>query len=78
MSTLLHHRRHAWLYDLVVDEPVRGEGYGSTMLSFVEEWAEQRDCTAVALASPLSKTGVNEYYEGHDYERWGYVVEKRL
>ena len=45
---------------------------------FVEEWAEQRDCTAVALASPLSKTGVHEYYEGHDYERWGSVVEKRL
>jgi GNAT superfamily N-acetyltransferase len=41
VSTLLHHRRHAWLYDLVVDEPVRGEGYGSTMLLFVEEWAEQ-------------------------------------
>ena len=78
MSTLLHHRRHAWLHDLVVDEPHRDEGYGSTMLSFVEEWAEQRDCTAVALASPLSKTGVHEYYEGHDYERWGSVVEKRL
>jgi len=33
---LFHHVRHAWLYDLVVDEPRRGEGYGSELVAFVE------------------------------------------
>jgi len=78
VSTLLHHRQQAWLYDLVVDEPRRGEGHGSALLSFVEEWATERDCEALALASPLSKDDVHEYYEHHEYERWGYVIEKEI
>lgn len=78
VADVLHHARHAWLYDLVVDEEYRGAGYGTDLVTFVEEWATERDCAAVALASPLSKERVHEYYEERGYERWGYVVEKRL
>jgi GNAT superfamily N-acetyltransferase len=75
---LLHHARHAWLYDLVVDEPVRGRGHGTALVDHVEEWAADRDCEYVALASPAEKTTVHEYYEGRDYRKWGYVIEKEL
>jgi len=74
----LHHERHAWLYDLVVDEPYRGEGYGRSMVESVEEWAEERGCASISLASPLEKDGVHEFYEALDYDEWGYVIEKRL
>ena len=74
----LHHARHAWLYDLVVDEPRRGEGYGTDLVEFVESWAADRDCESVALASPLAKTDVHEYYADLDFEKWGYVIEKEL
>lgn len=75
---LLHHARHAWLYDLVVDRPHRGDGHGTALLQFVEEWAAERDCRYVALASPLAKEEVHQYYERREYERWGYVIEKEL
>jgi GNAT superfamily N-acetyltransferase len=78
LREVLHHRRHAWLYDLVVDEPRRGEGHGTALVGFVEGWADDRDCESVALASPLAKTDVHDYYEALGYERWGYVVEKEL
>lgn len=71
----LHHVRVAWLYDLVVDEPRRGEGLGAELVDHVEAWARERDCEAVALASPLAKEGIHEFYEERGYERWGYVVE---
>ena len=74
----LHHVRHAWLYDLVVDEPRRGEGHGSALLAFVEEWASERDCDRVALASPLDREAVHDYYERRGYERRGYVIETEL
>lgn len=74
----LHHVRHAWLYDLVVDEPRRGEGHGSALLGFVEEWASERGCDRVALASPLDRSEVHDYYERRGYERWGYVIETAL
>lgn len=75
---VLHHARHAWLYDLVVDEPQRGNGYGTSLLEFVERWADEQGCAYVALASPLAKEDVHRYYENRSYERWGYVIEKEL
>ena len=78
VTELLHHERHAWLSDLVVDEPRRGEGHGTSLVEFVERWAADEDCAVVALASPLGKDDVHQYYEGLEYDRWGYVKEKRL
>ena len=78
VAGVLHHARHAWLYDLVVDEPHRGEGYGTELLRFVESWADTEDCAFLALASPESKTDTHDYYERRGYERWGYVIEKEL
>jgi GNAT superfamily N-acetyltransferase len=77
-TTHLHHTSQAWLYDLVVDEAERGNGYGTELLAFVERWAADRDYDAVALASPLAKEGTHQYYENRSYEKWGYVIEKEL
>ncbi|RBI64084.1 GNAT family N-acetyltransferase [halophilic archaeon] len=78
VAGVLHHARHAWLYDLVVDEPRRGEGHGSALVAFVERWADERNCEYVALASPLGKDDVHDYYQEQHYEKWGYVIEKEL
>jgi len=78
VQRVLHHERHLWLYDLVVDEQHRENGYGTDLLAAVEAWADDHDCETVALASPLEKEGVHEYYESRDYERWGYLFETSL
>lgn len=75
---VLHHTRHAWFYDLVVDESQREHGYGTSLIEFVEEWAVERGCEYVALASPLAKEGTHQYYENRNYEKWGYIIEKAL
>lgn len=71
VRSVLHHARHAWLYDLVVDASERGQGYGTALVAFVEEWADERDCEYVTLASPLAKERTHQYYEQQGYERWG-------
>ncbi|WP_435344446.1 GNAT family N-acetyltransferase [Haloarchaeobius sp. HRN-SO-5] len=78
VTTVLHHVRHAWLYDLVVDEDHRGEGHGTELVRFVEDWAADRDCERVALASPREKEATHRFYENRDYERWGYVIERDI
>jgi GNAT superfamily N-acetyltransferase len=75
---VLHHRQHLWLYDLVVDEARRGEGYGTALVRHLETWADEQGCESVALASPLRKEGTHAFYEELGYEKWGYVVEKGL
>jgi GNAT superfamily N-acetyltransferase len=76
IESVLHHERHAWIPDLAVDDAHRGEGHGTALLEFVEGWAAEQGCEHVALASPLAKEAVHEFYENRDYERWGYVIEK--
>ncbi|NHN48969.1 GNAT family N-acetyltransferase [Halostella sp. JP-L12] len=78
VQRVLHHARHAWIHDLVVDEPRRGEGYGAELLDFVEEWAAERDCEYVALASRAGNDAALSFYEDEGMERWGYVVETEL
>lgn len=78
VKQFLHHTRHAWLYDLVVDEPARGRGHGTALVEFVEDWADERGCEYVALASPLAKEGTHQYYEKLGYEKWGHIIEKEI
>lgn len=78
IQSLLHHRRGAWLVDLVVAESRRDEGHGSELLEFVQSWAAEQDCEYVALASPLEKESVHDYYDARDLKAWGYVIETEV
>lgn len=75
IQRVLHHRRHAWIHDLVVDDAHRSEGYGTRLLSFVEQWARDRDCTYVVLAGTLDNEAAHQFYEDNGMDRWGYVFE---
>lgn len=78
VQNVLHHTRHAWLYDLVVDESHREHGYGTSLVEFVEDWAAACGCEFVALASPLTNAATHRYYENRNYKKWGYILEKEL
>lgn len=75
---VMHHERHVWLHDLVVDEARRGQGYGSRLLSFVESWAAEAGCDLVALATSPGREAAQGLYDDRGYDRWGYVYERRL
>lgn len=78
IQRVLHHVRHAWVHDFVVDEPFRDTGYGTDLLEFVERWARDRDCEALALATRLDNADARRFYEGRGMDRWGHVIETRL
>ncbi len=76
IQRVLHHRTHAWIHDLVVDQPHRSAGYGSELLSFVTDWARSNECAVVALAATLENDSAGEFYEDNGMQRWGYVFEQ--
>ena len=78
VQTNLYHGKHAWVQDLVVDEPYRGEGYGTTVLAWVEEWAEERDCSCFELASGLWRDEAHRFYEQVGMEKYCYTFKKDL
>ncbi|RRJ31190.1 GNAT family N-acetyltransferase [Halocatena pleomorpha] len=78
VQRVLHHQRHAWIHDLVVDETHRSAGYGTRLLSFVEQWARDHDCAYVALAGTLDNEMAHQFYESNGMNRWGYVFEREI
>lgn len=78
VETNMYHGKHAWVHELVVDETHRGEGYGSQFLSWIEDWAEERDCSCFELASGLWRDEAHEFYEDNDMEKYCYTFKKDL
>lgn len=78
VDTNLYHGKHAWVHDLVVDEPHRGEGYGTRVLSWVEAWAEERDCSCFELASGLWREEAHRFYEQVGMEKYCFTFKKDL
>lgn len=52
-----------WLQDLVVTEPARGQGVGSHLLAAAADWARERGCTHLDLASGLGRLDAHRFYE---------------
>ena len=78
IQRVLHHARHAWIHDFVIDEDRRGEGFGEELLSFVEEWAREQDCEYVALALRDGNDDARRFYEESGMAQWGEIIEKEL
>ncbi|WP_299234756.1 GNAT family N-acetyltransferase [Natronomonas sp.] len=78
VETNLYHGTHAWVHDLVVDEPHRGRGHGDALLSWVESWAENRGCSCVELASGLWREEAHGFYEDRGMERYCYTFKTDL
>lgn len=79
ISTTLYHGRHVWVYDLVTREDRRSEGHGKELLSFIEQWATDRDCAVIELASGLWRDDAHRFYEEQmDYDRYCYTFKKDL
>jgi len=78
VQRVLHHERHLWVHDFVVDEPHRGEGLGSEFLDWLAAWARERDCETLALACHGDNDAARAFYETEGLEVWGQVMERSL
>lgn len=78
IQRVLHHERHLWVHDLVVDREHRSEGHGAALLEHVERWGRDRGCEHVSLACSLPREAAHRFYEEYGLTRWGYVFERAL
>ncbi|MFC7141185.1 GNAT family N-acetyltransferase [Halosimplex aquaticum] len=78
IQRVLHHERHLWVHDFVVDDPRRGEGFGRELLEWLGEWARDRDCENLALACRDGNDAGRAFYEAEGLEAWGQVMERGL
>ncbi|MFC5277677.1 GNAT family N-acetyltransferase [Halorubrum rubrum] len=70
--------KHVFVHDLVTTESRRSEGHGSALLSFLHEWASDRDCETVELESGLWREEAHRFYEEVGYEKYCYSFKYDL
>lgn len=51
-----------YVYDLVVTEGFRSQGYGKQLLSDIEGYAKARDCKCIHLDSNTNRHGAHKFY----------------
>jgi GNAT superfamily N-acetyltransferase len=54
----------AWVEEVTVNPPSRRSGLGRELMNYVEEWAQERNCRLVALATRRA----SEFYKVLGYE----------
>jgi GNAT superfamily N-acetyltransferase len=74
----LYYGRHLYLYDLVVKEDARSQGYGGLLVDYVEGVARREGCETAALACDLEREGALHLYEGKGYQKPSYAMRKAL
>lgn len=75
----MYYGRHVWVCELITDTGHRSEGHGLALLTFVEQWADERGCDLVALSSGIQRTDAHRFYEEQaGMERASYVYKQPL
>ena len=74
----LYYGRHLYLYDLVVKEDARSQGYGELLMDHVEGVARREGCETAALACDLERQGALRLYERRGYQKPSYAMRKAL
>ncbi|MBM7578583.1 GNAT superfamily N-acetyltransferase [Jeotgalibacillus terrae] len=75
----LYYGRFIWVCDLVTDQSQRSNGYGEKLITYVHEWAKDKNYESVALSSGLQREDAHRFYEERlNYDRVSYVFKKNL
>ena len=62
---------------MVLDE-ARGEGVGSKLVAFVEDWAAMRGIPRISVTSGKQRGRTHGFYEQRGYERTGLRFSKAI
>ena len=58
----IRYGKRCWLQDLVVSKSRRSEGIGALLIRAAREWARERGCTHLELASGAGRKEAHRFY----------------
>jgi len=78
LTTRFYSGRQLELDNVVVDDRMRGRGYGSEMLRLLEAWAHADGCLTVEFNAYVTNAGAHRFYFGRGYSVLGFHFQKKL
>jgi len=64
--------------ELIVDDSVRGKGYGKFLLEKITQIAMENNCKRIELDSAFHRESAHNFYENSGYENRAYLFSKVL
>ena len=58
----IRYGKRCWLQDLVVSKSRRSEGIGARLMAAAADWARERGCTHLELASGAGRKDAHRFY----------------
>lgn len=62
--------KKAWIEDVVVDENVRGKGYGKKLMQHAIDFAKSQGISKIYLTSNPTRIAANKMYQGFGFEQY--------
>ena len=78
IQTNLYHKRHLYVFDLVTDEKLRGQGYGKMMLEYLQDYSRVGMCENIVLSSGFAREEAHRFYESDGFVKKSFVFVKSL
>lgn len=71
--------KYIWVQDLVTDSGHRSKGYGHELLSYIHNWAREREYKVIALSSGVQRSEAHRFYQVQmGYKLTSYVFMNKL
>lgn len=64
-----------YISGLVVKENLRGKGYGTALVDYVKQLAQEKGCKALTLESGIERKKAHVFYEKYGFEKSCYGFE---
>lgn len=78
MNNFWQEGRIAYLYAMIVDEPLRGQGIGKALLDEAYNIAKLQDCKKIELDSGFPREKAHAFYIQQGYEKRAYLFSKNI
>lgn len=72
------HGKHCYIDDLVSTEQQRSKGYGSILLKYAEQFAQDNQCTGLRLCTGIENDRGKKFYEKNEWNLRAIVYKKKV
>ncbi|TCL73339.1 ribosomal protein S18 acetylase RimI-like enzyme [Hydrogenispora ethanolica] len=78
MNNFWQEGRIAYIYAMIVDEELRGRGFGATLLRQAIDCARTAGCKRIELDSGFPREGAHRFYERLGFEKRAFLFSLEL
>ena len=78
VQTNLYHKRHLYIFDLVVDEHFRSSGFGKSMMEYLFDYSKMAACQNIVLSSGIQREDAHRFYKKEEFDKKSFLFVRAI